>query len=302
MDFAGGCRSGFRWMGGGYRRVAGRLGGAQKRFPVDGGRLQTGCRAVGGRTEAVSGGCGAVTDRLQGGWGAHRNGFRWMGGGYRRVAGRLGGSQKRFPGQPVKPNSESSGVSGMGRSPVPPPSTAALGQGVDALLGPGTPAFRVCLTLRWYCVLICVFFFYFLHFFGRWAIACSRPAARPLSRYQLHSPCSKVQHALATCSMSPGPYLWPLFKCVPCHVQPLPCTPPPFCCGDGRFIRVTAYRVLQGTEGTFAWHLVRPASKSMFRPAIPMRYPRHTEFRVPFSQLQKHESFIMIGRSDGEGV
>ena len=36
----------------------------------------------------------------------------------------------------------------------------------------------------------------------------------------------------------------------------------------------------------------RPASKSMFRPSIPILYPCHTELGVPFSQMQKHNSFM----------
>ena len=37
---------------------------------------------------------------------------------------------------------------------------------------------------------------------------------------------------------------------------------------------------------------VRPASRSMFQPSIPMLYPCHTELGVPFAQLQKHKSFV----------
>ena len=36
----------------------------------------------------------------------------------------------------------------------------------------------------------------------------------------------------------------------------------------------------------------RPASKSIFRPSIPMLYHHHTNVGVPFSQLQKHMSFM----------
>ena len=39
-------------------------------------------------------------------------------------------------------------------------------------------------------------------------------------------------------------------------------------------------------------HPPRPASKSMFRPFIPMLYLLHTELEMPFSQLQKHKSFM----------
>ena len=35
-----------------------------------------------------------------------------------------------------------------------------------------------------------------------------------------------------------------------------------------------------------------PASSSMFRPAIQMLYLHHTELGVPFSQVQKHKSFM----------
>ena len=43
-------------------------------------------------------------------------------------------------------------------------------------------------------------------------------------------------------------------------------------------------------EGTAAGRA--PASTSMFRPSIPLLYPCHTDLGVPFSQLQKHKSFI----------
>ena len=44
--------------------------------------------------------------------------------------------------------------------------------------------------------------------------------------------------------------------------------------------------------GAHPVRLVRPTSKSMFRPSIPMLYLRHTELGVPLSQLQKHKSFM----------
>ena len=42
-------------------------------------------------------------------------------------------------------------------------------------------------------------------------------------------------------------------------------------------------------------HLVRPASKSMSQPFVPVLYPRHTELGVPFSQLQQHNVEILVG-------
>ena len=46
------------------------------------------------------------------------------------------------------------------------------------------------------------------------------------------------------------------------------------------------------TKGTFARHAPSVRPYSMFRPSIPILYPRHTELGVPFSQLQKHKSFM----------
>ena len=43
--------------------------------------------------------------------------------------------------------------------------------------------------------------------------------------------------------------------------------------------------------------LARPAFKSMFRPSIPMLYPCHTELGVPFSQLERDNSFMHDGKT-----
>ena len=53
---------------------------------------------------------------------------------------------------------------------------------------------------------------------------------------------------------------------------------------------LTATEMRRGLEGTCARRV--PACKSMLWPSIPMLYPCHAELGVPFSQLQKHNSFV----------